>query len=103
MSGDRAIRLARDLLVACGWSWCWIWGQMNGDGYQLLHQLKRDRRTVDVPVVGPSEPRRWRAAGMAGCDEVPAGIRFVAKPFSMEQLVADISAVVNAHSVVKEF
>jgi len=103
MHGDRAIRLARDLQPAVV---VLDVGQMNGDGYQLLHQLKRDRRTADVPVVvtfePQADPRGEQPAWQAG-HEVPVGIRFVAKPFSMEQLVADISAVVNAHSVVKEF
>ena len=102
MSGDRALRLTRDLRPAMV---VLDLGMMDGDGYQLLHQLKRDRRTSDVPVVAifePEEGGHGEFTMLRQRFEAPDGVRFVAEPFSVEQLVADISAVVRAHSVAKE-
>ncbi len=68
------------------------------DGYQILEQLKRDPRTVDIPVIvmtGAVDP----GDGITQKIESMGALRFLTKPFSMEELAKEISAVVDRECV----
>jgi CheY-like chemotaxis protein len=68
------------------------------DGYEVLQALRQNPRTEDVPVivmtgtVGPDEamPPEIEQAGV---------VRFLTKPFSVEELAGEISRLINGKHV----
>ncbi len=89
--GDRALQLAQAMRPAL----VLLDLKMPGmDGYEVLQALRQNPRTEDVPVivmtgtVGPDEamPPEIEQAGV---------VRFLTKPFSVEELAGEISRLVN--------
>jgi CheY-like chemotaxis protein len=88
--GDRALQLAQMIRPAL----LLLDLNMPGlDGYEVLKALREDERTADIPVivmtgtVGPEEdvPPEVEQAGV---------VRFLTKPFSVDDLAGEISRLV---------
>jgi CheY-like chemotaxis protein len=93
--GDRALQLAQAMRPAL----VLLDLKMPGmDGYEVLQALRQNPRTEDVPVivmtgtVGPDEamPPEIEQAGV---------VRFLTKPFSVEELAGEISRLINGKHV----
>lgn len=90
--GDSALQLARSIRP----SLVLLDLKMPGmNGYEVLEALRRDSRTEDIPVIvmtgtlGPEDavPPEIKEAGV---------VRFLSKPFSVDELAGEISRLVSA-------
>ncbi len=96
--GERALRLARELkpdLMLLDLKLPDI------DGYQILEQLRMDAKTADIPVIvitGCLLDVKGGASELAAL----GAMRFLTKPFSVEDLAMEISQLINGNGEHKE-
>lgn len=96
--GERALRLARELHPALIVLDLKLPGM---DGHQVLEKLKQDTRTADIPVIimtgsvtdAEGKEQELKALG---------ALRFLTKPFSIEELADEISHLIDGQDPNKE-
>lgn len=96
--GERALRLAQESPPALILLDLKLPGM---DGYQVLKELKQHPRTANIPVVvmtGFADP----ADGVPPEIEALGALRFLTKPFFIEELVEEISRLVDGANGSKE-
>ncbi len=95
--GERVVRMAREINPAL----ILLDLKLSGlDGYQVLEALKQDPQTADIPVIvmtGSYDP-----ASEASKKVLTLGaLRFLTKPFSVEDLAEEISRLVDGQNVAR--
>jgi len=96
--GDRALRLAQELHPGLILLDLKLPGM---DGFAVLEQLKGNTRTADIPVIVMTGSFS-ETEGKAQAVEALGALRFLTKPFSVEELAEEISHLVDGKDPQKE-
>ena len=97
--GERALCLARELhpellLLDLALS--------DVDGYQVLEKLKRNPHTADIPVILTTSRQHSKQRDDATDPEALGALRFMTKPFSVEEFAEEITGLITGNGAHKE-